>query len=127
MVIVLALLVLVFTVVSCSRGDAGRFVTLPPTPVVTLRPTWAVVTDSYLRLHAEPRSGAPIIGHLRRADVAEILEIGTTVARVDGEQRLWYRLAADGVSGWALDLSLDSYGSEYRARNAGARLAGRRE
>lgn len=98
--------------------------TLPPTPVVALRPTWAVIVEPYLRLRSEPQTDAPIAGHLRRGDVARIAAIGTAVAQVDGERHLWYRLETEGASGWTLDGALESFASEHRARNAARRMGG---
>lgn len=114
-----ALVVLSFS--ACSRGAEETGIDLPPTPVVALRPTWAVVTVPYLRLRTEPSAGAPIAGHLRRGEVAAIAAIDTSVARLDGDRHYWYRLERDGLVGWALDNAVESYGSEDRARNA-ARL-----
>lgn len=108
----------------CSRGGDEERIRLPPTPVVALRPTWAVVTVPYLRLRTEPSVGAAIAGHLRRGDVAFIAAIDTSIARVDGDRHLWYLLERDGRSGWALDLAVESFGSEERARNAARLLEG---
>jgi hypothetical protein len=121
----LSLLVIAVMLASACSGDRpADSVPLPPTPVVTLRPTWAVVTEPYLRLRALPDDGAPIAGHLRRGDVARIAAIDTVIEQVDGERHYWYRLEGDAVTGWALDNALESYGSEYRARNASERLGG---
>ena len=89
---------------------------------MTLRPTWAVVSEAYVRLRAEPQMDAPIVGHLRRGDVARIDAIGTVVEQVDGERLYWYRLESGATSGWTLDRTLEEYGSEYRARNAADRF-----
>jgi len=65
---------------------------------------------------------APIVGHLRRGDVARIDAIGTVVEQVDDERLYWYRLESGATSGWTLDRTLEEYGSEYRARNAADRF-----
>jgi len=109
---------------SCSEGRARVPVVLPATPVISLRPTWAVVAEPYLRLRAEPDSTASIAGHLRQGDVARIVAISPVVARVNGERRYWYQLAGNDVTGWALETALEAYGTEQRARNASRRLRG---
>lgn len=109
---------------ACDAPDSATPVSLPPTPVVTLRPTWAVVAEPYVRLRAEPAMDAPISGHLRRGDVARIDAIGTVVEQVDDVGSYWYRLESGSTAGWTLDRTLESYGSEYRARNAAERLRG---
>ncbi len=112
----------VLAIGACGPGDRSSSVSLPPTPVVTLRPTWAVVADPYVRLRAEPAMDAPISGHLRRGDVARIDAIGTVVEQLDDERSYWYRLETGSIAGWVLDGALEAYGSEYRARNAAERL-----
>ncbi|MFW6293888.1 MAG: hypothetical protein ACOC7V_16430 [Spirochaetota bacterium] len=98
---------------------------LPPTPVITLRPNWAVVREPYLRLRVDARREAGISGHLRRGEVAEITAISPISERVDGQLRYWFFLEGAEVSGWALDDALAAYGSEYRARDAAERLGAR--
>jgi hypothetical protein len=97
---------------------------MPPTPIVTLRPTWAVVTERYLRLRERPDGAAPISGHLRRGDVAAITAVSPVIELVDGERHFWFRVENHLVSGWVLDTSLEAYTSEDRARNAAKRLSG---
>ncbi len=98
---------------------------LPPTPVIVLRPTWAVIRQPYLRLRSDAQRSAGISGHLRRGEVAEITAISPIAERIDGELRYWYFLEGIEVSGWALDDALEAYGSEDRARNAAERLGAR--
>lgn len=126
MVARVGLFALAALVTSCGNGRSNASsVILPPTSVVTLRPTWAVVTEPYIRLRAEPRRDAPIEGHLRRGDVAEIEAISTVVELVEDERHFWYRLTVGGTSGWVLDSAVESYGSEDRARSVSARMGER--
>ena len=110
---------------SCSGGSDRFAVTLPPTPVIVLRPTWAAIREPYVRLRVDAQRDAGISGHLRRGEVAEITAISPIEERVDGELRYWYFLEGGVVSGWALDDALEAYGSEDRARNAAERLSAR--
>jgi len=118
-------MILPITLASCSGGSSRVAVNLPSTPLIVLRPTWAVVREPYLRLRTDSQRDAPISGHLRRNEVAEIRAISPIVERVDGEIRYWYFLEGVEVSGWALDDALEAYGSEHRARNAAERLGER--
>ncbi len=107
---------------SCGEEPGGPEVEMPATPVIVLRPTWAVVTEAYVRLRAGPEGGAPISGHLRRGDVAEITAINPAAEQVDGERRHWYELRNEQASGWVTEDTLEAYSSEYRARHASAQL-----
>ncbi len=111
---------------SCARERSPNTPSLPPTPVAALRPTWAVVAGSYLRLHLEPLADAPVAGHLRFADVAEILAIEVGRTRRDGGFREWYLLERGSVTGWAPSPAVHPYGSYGRARDAAIRLRERR-
>lgn len=115
-------IVVLVLLAGCSGGRDEQRVRLPPTPVVSLRPTWAVVTVPYLRLRESASAEAGIAGHLRRGEVARILAVSTVAEQIDGERHLWFQLEAHSASGWALDMALESYGSEERARNAAQRL-----
>ncbi len=107
---------------SCSHEGRPQRPALPPTAIAAVRPTWAVVTASYARLHTEPRTDAPIVGHLRRADVAEITAISTNGVRIGAVRHHWYLLEHETAGGWALGNRVELFGSESRARNASFRL-----
>ena len=116
------MVLVVFWLGSCSRGDSPQTPVLPPTDIAALRPTWAVVTDSYVRLHTQPRADAPIVGHLRHADVAAITAISANGVRIGARRHHWYLFEHETVRGWALDRHVEPFGSESRARNAAVRL-----
>jgi hypothetical protein len=109
---------LVLVVSGCTRGDVYDDVALPPTPVVTLRPTWALVRTPYLRLYTDTNSSSPIAGHLRSGDIAEISAIGTRLINIDGEAERWYLLQTEEARGWTPGAALELFTSQERARNA---------
>mgnify|MGYP006279093537 FL=1 len=115
-------IVMLSVLVGCAEGRGEQRVRLPPTPVVSLRPTWAVVTVPYLRLRVDASDDAGIAGHLRRGEIARIRAVSTVAQQIAGERHLWFRLEADSASGWALDMALESYSSKERAQNAAQRL-----
>ena len=119
--IVLALIA-VLGVGSCSRDRAPNLPDLPLTSVAALRPMWAVVAGSYLRLHREPRTDAQIVGHLRQAEVAEILAIEPGGRRGDGRTLAWYLLEHGALIGWAPADLVDPHGSHGRAQDAASRM-----
>ena len=75
-----------------------------------------------MRLHTEPSADAPIVGHLRRADVASITAISANGVRIGARRHHWYLFEHETVRGWALDRHVEPFGSESRARNAAIRL-----
>jgi hypothetical protein len=99
-------------------------VELPTTNVIALRPTWAVVMASYVRLHAEADSASAITGHLRRGDVASVDRVSLAGFAVPERRVRWVQLSSDGRSGWAAEDDLELFTSETQATNAAANLVG---
>ncbi len=106
---------------SCSRSMESS-IRPPETPILSGGLGWALVKESYVRLKEKPTSTASDLDHLRRGSVLEIeaRAIGDS-ARQDDEG-LWYRLKADGASGWVRETELDVYRSREQAARAGEAL-----
>lgn len=102
---------------SCAANVGDTEVVLPATPVISVRPQWAVANQLYTRVYAAPETGSSINGHLRLGDVASILAITASV-RADGLSELWYHVRMRGLEGWISGGSLEFYESERRANNA---------
>ncbi|MBU8912835.1 MAG: hypothetical protein KOO61_02350 [Spirochaetales bacterium] len=112
---------LLFGLAGCSQTPEEVQVNLPVTPVISVRPRWAVAVDAYVRVRAEPLTDSVIRGHLRTGDVAEIVSISTTVADVNGSRDTWYEVDVAGLRGWALGSTLEFYESQSRALNVAER------
>lgn len=111
---------LVFTcavVLSCAANREDDKVVLPATPVISVRPQWAVANQLYTRVYAAPETSSSINGHLRLGDVASILAITANV-RSDGLSELWFRVQMRELEGWIPGGGLEFYESERRANNA---------
>jgi len=119
-----ALLVLCLAV-SCRGEETVERVTLPATPVISVRPRWAVATAEYTRVYAEADPRSPIQGHLRLGDVASVATI-ITRQDDDGASR-WFQIATDEVAGWVPEGTLDFFESSDRARNMSALIRRSRE
>ena len=104
----------------CSQTPEESRVNLPTTPVISVRPRWAVAADLYVRVRAEPSIDSVIRGHLRIGDVAEIVSISTVTNDLQGPRNIWYQVEASGFRGWALGSALELYESRSRAVNAAA-------
>jgi len=110
--------VLFLGLAACSQSSQESRVSLPVTPVISVRPRWAVAADLYIRVRAEPTLDSAIRGHLRRGDVAEILTIRAVTNDIEGGLHTWYQVEAPGLRGWAVGSSLHFYASRARALNA---------
>ena len=119
----LLLLAVAGTLGGCGVKAAPR-VQLPATPVISVRPRWAVAITAYTRVRAQPTEDSAIRGHLRAGDVAEIVSIGATPALVDGRREYWHELSSDGLHGWVPGSDLRFYESRSRALNAARALTG---
>lgn len=115
---------MLLTLGACSSGDAYEEVSLPTTPVVALRPTWALIRVPYLRLYEQRDANSSIVGHLRMGDIAEVVAIGTRVLRVDGRPQRWYLLNSGQAQGWTTGGPLELFTSQERARNAASSADG---
>lgn len=109
--------------VGCARGSDEPSVRLPVTDVILLRPRWAVAADLYVRLRSGPSGDAPIVGHLRRGEVAEITTIVSDAEAGGVGAGLWYDLAGPDVAGWARGDSLEFFASRTRAESAGRAIS----
>ena len=102
----------------CEREVPEEEVFLPPTPVISVRPYWAVATESYSRVHSRPDTQSTISGHLRRGDVTSVASISTRTDLSSGRTVLWYQIALDDLSGWIQGGSLEFFESRRRALNS---------
>ncbi len=110
--------VLLLGLAGCSRTPEESGVNLPTTPVISVRPRWAVAADLYVLVRAEPSVDSDIRGNLRIGDVAEIVSISTVTNDLRGPGNIWYEVEASGLRGWALGNALELYESRSRAVNA---------
>jgi hypothetical protein len=117
---VIALLFLA-SLVSCGRFPA-KGLDLPPTPVLSGGPGWAVVKSSYVRLKDAPTASASDLAALRDGTLVEI--VGREFDSKGGS--LWYELrlpemekgAAERLQGWVPESELDCFATREQAERA---------
>ncbi len=107
---------------SCGRDRLPDHVSFPPTPVLTIRTTWAVVTSPLLRIREQPSSSSAVIQHVRMGAVVEVLAKSDTEDQVEDETNYWYRINYDGLKGWVFGNYLAVYDSRARAEAEAAKL-----
>jgi hypothetical protein len=110
-----------FSAFSCLRS-AEASLRPPETPILSGGLGWALVKESYVRLKAEPTSSAPDLDHLRRGSVLEAESRAIGDAASQDDKGLWYRLKAEGVSGWVREAELDLFRTKEQAERAGAAI-----
>lgn len=104
--------------VGCGRGGTPTGVDLPPTPVVSARPAWAVVRGAYVQILSQPSVEAEIEGHVRRGAVLRVHSRTPFTTAVDGVRNHWYAVSTAEFSGWMFGAFIDTYASEAVARSA---------
>jgi len=94
----------------------------PETPILSGGLGWALVTGSYVRMKESPSVQAADIDHLRRHSVFEIESRVRGAASVPADKGLWYKLKAEGSSGWVMEGDVEVYrGKEQAERAASSR------
>jgi hypothetical protein len=92
----------------------------PETPILTGGLGWALVKESYVRLKEKPASSSSDLDHLRRGSVLEVEARAIGDAAKTEDRGLWYRLKAEGASGWVRETELDLFRTEEQAERAGS-------
>ncbi|WP_144082918.1 hypothetical protein [Salinispira pacifica] len=112
---------------SCSEEKIPEL-SLPPTPVLSLRQDWAVIRFSYLPLYTEASIESEVAGLARQGDVHELLEQSLETELLYSRQDYWYKIAlnddhGEHSSAWAFAAGLEFYSSRDEALNASGRMA----
>jgi hypothetical protein len=106
----------------CSRSGSSERVTLPPTPVLSIRSTWAVVKSPLLRVRADPSNNATVLSHIRLGAVMEVLTRADREETVENETAYWYRIDYQGLKGWVFGTYIDLFDSRSKADKFSATL-----
>ncbi|MBN2049936.1 MAG: SH3 domain-containing protein [Spirochaetales bacterium] len=102
----------------CSREDVVLDIELPPTPILSIKTSWGVITSSHLRLREEPNLESRAITTLWRGYVLEIVSQGPEKETVEDGYDYWYRINFDGLQGWVFGSYLDIFDSRDQAETA---------
>jgi uncharacterized protein YgiM (DUF1202 family) len=103
------------SIVSCKREAPTEKVSFAPTPVLTIRSTWAVVKSPLLRVRAEPTNSSEVISHIRMGAVMEIIAKSDKEETVENEVSFWYRVNYSGLKGWVFGTYLEVFDSRSKA------------
>jgi uncharacterized protein YgiM (DUF1202 family) len=108
--------------VSCSRSGGTERVILPPTPVLSIRSTWAVVKSPLLRVRQDASNQATVLSHIRLGAVVEVLTKSDKEDSVENESAFWYRIDYQGLKGWVFGSYIEIFDSRSKAENFAAKI-----
>jgi len=111
----LALIVLALAVFACSKSSGSDRVSLPPTPVLSIRSTWAVVKSPLLRVRDQPSSQATVLVHVRMGAVVEVISKSDKEDVVENETSFWYRVNYEGLKGWVFGSYVSIFDTRTKA------------
>ena len=112
---ILAVVLLLPAVASCSRGGSSERVTLPPTAVLSIRKTWAVVRSPLLRVRDDSTSQSTVLSHIRMGAVMEVLTRSDKEDTVENETAYWYRIDFQGLKGWVFGSYIEIFDTRAKA------------
>jgi len=107
---------------ACGRSGSSERVTLPPTPVLSIRSTWAVVKSPLLRVRDSSSNQGTVLSHIRMGAVMEVLTRSDREDTVENETSYWYRIDYQGLKGWVFGSYLELFDTRSKADKFSASL-----
>lgn len=100
---------------SCDKEiQVEHKIVLPPTPILTNNQSWAVVTDSYLKITQEQDRNSTVVGTVRKGEILEVLR-----SELEGEDSiLWYQVRGKDLEGWIKGTSVKEFQNRTQAETA---------
>jgi uncharacterized protein YgiM (DUF1202 family) len=120
--LVVAVILLVLSMVACNRSSGTEQVILPPTPVLSIRSTWAVVKSPLLRVRDQPSGQATVLVHIRMGAVVEVIGKSDKEETVENDTSFWYRVNYDGLKGWVFGSYISIFDTRAKADTFAASL-----
>ncbi len=105
---------------SCAKEEPVTSINLPPTPILSMREKWGVITSSHLRLRSAPDAGSDVVTTFwnRRDVVLEVLSQSGRKLEVEGREGYWYQVSYDGLIGWVFGAYVEMYSTKEQALRA---------
>jgi len=100
---------------ACGPSGGSERVTLPPTPVLSIRSTWAVVKSPLLRVRDAASNQSTVLSHIRMGAVMEVLTRGDKEDSVESETAYWYRIDYQGLKGWVFGSYIELFDTRAKA------------
>ncbi len=105
---------------SCTREEPVTSINLPPTPILSMREKWGVITSSHLRMRSGPDAASDVVTTFwnRRDVVLEVLSQSARKLEVEGREGYWYQVSYDGLIGWVFGAYVEMYSTKEQALRA---------
>jgi hypothetical protein len=102
---------------SCGRETAPDRIVLPPTPILSIRTSWAVVRSPLLKIREEPSNKAAVLQYMRTGAIVEVIARSDAEDTVEDEVAYWYRINYDGLKGWVFGAYLEVFDTRSKAES----------
>ena len=112
---ILALATLILLGLSACLRPSEASVKLDPNPILSGGPGWLVVKEAFARVKEKPAADSADLAHVRRGGSYQILAVEFGTGTQDSPPSTWYRISADGVSGWIAASDIDVTASREQA------------
>jgi len=103
---------------SCSKKQEVRTIPLPPTPLIAVEQSWAVVNSQRLRLRESPTTNSPALITLWKGYVVQVVKRSQNQEIIGDMTDHWYYVNYKGLRGWVYGFYLTMYDSKQRAEAA---------
>lgn len=117
-----AIALFLVTLASCNRSASSERVSLPPTPVLSIRSTWAVVKSPLLRVRDQASGQSTVLAHVRMGAVVEIIGKSDKEDTIENETSFWYRVNYEGLKGWVFGTYIVIFDTRAKADQFAATL-----
>jgi hypothetical protein len=114
-VLVFAAFAMALVLSSCGKSGSSERVSLPPTPVLSINSTWAVVKSPLLRVREQPSNQATVLSHIRMGAVMEVLTKSDKEDTVESETAYWFRIDYQGLKGWVFGSYIEIFDARAKA------------
>jgi len=116
----LLIIILAFAAGGCQKDERLNSIELPPTPLLSMRERWGVITSSHLRMRSAPEPQAEVLTTFwnRREVVLEVLSQSSRKANIEGREGYWYQVSYDGLIGWVFGGYVELHGTREEALRA---------
>lgn len=123
-VILFTISVILFLPLSCKKNSRITNLELPPTSILQIQSSWAIITSSHLRLRQEPKTDSPVVTTLWKGNILELLMKSTSEDTVEDETDYWYKISYGGLTGWVFGHYLLFFSSKDDAIRAATAAEG---
>lgn len=117
LLLLLIIISVLFSVISCRKDIQIQTVNLPPTQVLSQNTRYGIISSTHLRLRTEPSIISSAVTTLWKGYVLEIVSRSTKKEVVENNEDYWYQVTFDGLRGWVFGSYLKVFSTLEEARD----------